>query len=72
MNAAEYSAIGVALCRYRAAVDQVDASLQVAMAICADTDPGKAADIAASHMVLMDALTVVDGLLQGGNRRKAS
>jgi hypothetical protein len=72
VNAAEFQMLGVVLCKYRNAVEAVDASLQVAMAICADTDPSKAADIAASHMVLMDALTVVDGLLQGGNRRKAS
>jgi hypothetical protein len=72
VNAAEYTAIGVALCRYRSAVDQIDASLQVAMAICMDTDPSRAADIAASHLALMDALTVVDGLLEGDRKKRAS
>jgi hypothetical protein len=72
VNAAEYAALGVVLMKYRDAVDHVDASLLTAMAICAETDPAKAAHLAASRVAVLDALMVVDGLLEGGKQRRAS
>jgi hypothetical protein len=72
VNAAEYAALGVVLMRYRDAVDRVDASLLCAMAICAETDLAKASDLALARAAVLDALAVVDGLLEGGKQRRAS
>lgn len=72
MNAAEYTALGVVLTKYRDAVDAVDASLLLAVAICAETDPAKAADISAVRAAILDALTIADGLLEGRDRKRAS
>ena len=65
MNAAEFTALGVVLMKYRDAVDHVDASLMTAVLICDETDPAKAEHIGVARVALLDALMVVDGLLEG-------
>jgi hypothetical protein len=74
VNAAEYQALGVVLVKYRAGVDIIDASLQIADVITAQTDPAKAAELALARVAVLEALAAVDQLLEGTNdsRRRAS
>jgi phage I-like protein len=66
--------IGVALVKYRAGVDVIDASLQIAALITSQTDPAKAAELALARVAVLEALAAVDQLLEGRNdsRRRAS
>jgi hypothetical protein len=72
VNAAEYTALGVVLMKYRDAVDQVDASLLTAITICTEIDPFKALSLTVQRAAVLDALTVADVLLEGRDRKRAS
>jgi hypothetical protein len=70
VNANEFQALGVVLCKFRDAVDQIDAALLTAFAICAETDSSLAVDVALARTAALDCLTSVDDLLASPEQRK--
>ena len=61
--------LGIVLVDYRDAVQMIDGCLTSALQITKDTDPDKAASILACHEALLQALDVVDGLLEDRRRK---
>ena len=66
---AEFPYLGVVLMEYRDAVQIIDGCLTTAKQISAEFDPDKAASILACHEALLQALDVVDGLLEDRRRK---